>query len=72
MPSFRHIFKDLELYLAEQRALENDPDYQVALREVDEFLVPSSIGRDINGPMDKLATSSPSQGGDSGFKPQWG
>lgn len=38
MPYFGHIFKELEKHLKEQRRLENDQDYQLALKELEDFL----------------------------------
>lgn len=38
MPNFRHLFKELEEYLEEKKKIEEDPDYQLALVELDNFL----------------------------------
>ena len=60
MPLFGRHWKSLISYLVEQDALENDSDYQAALREVDEFLgnlVPSSIGRTSDSQSEKRSST---------------
>ena len=48
MPFFNKLLRDLDMHLRDEKLLENDVDYQQALKEVEDFLTDGLVAQLAN------------------------